>query len=153
MDVSPENLDQFLKLVLSAAAAGKWSSLAALALVAGVWALRKFVAPKAPFFATGEGGAVLTVLTSFVGALATAVLAGTALTGSLVWGSLQVALLAAGGWSLAKHLLPLLLKVPALAALFARGSAPVAVAEAQKEGLAAAVVAKAPKAEDIANGP
>lgn len=151
--VTPETLDQFLQLVLGAVSAGKWSSVAALALVAAVWAVRKFIAPKAPFFATGEGGAVLTIASSFVGAFATAVLAGTPFTWVLVWSSLQVALLAAGGWSLLKHLLPLLLKIPGLGAFFAAGDATASVAKSEKEGLAAAVVAKTPKPEDIANGP
>lgn len=151
--VTPDALDKFLSLVLEAAVAGKWSSLAALGLVAAVWALRKFIVPKAPFFATGEGGAVLTILTSFVGAVATAVLAGAAFSGTLVWSSLQVALLAAGGWSLVKHLLPLLLKAPFLAKLFARGDAATAVTKAEKEGLAAAAGARTPKSDDIANGP
>ncbi len=151
--ITPDNLSEFLQLVVSAVAAGKWASVAALVLVATVWALRKFIAPKVPFFATGEGGAVLTIATSFGGALATALLAGTAVSGGLILSSLQVALLAAGGWSLLKHLLPLLLRVPFLANLFARGDAAVAVTAAQKEGLAAAVAAKTPKAEDVANGP
>lgn len=151
--VSPENLDAFLKLVLAAVATGKWASVAALALVAAVWGLRKFVAPKVPFFATGEGAAVLTISASFVGALATALLAGSALSVPLVWSSLQVAVMAAGGWSLAKHLLPLLLKVPFLAALFPpKADGPTLVTGAQKVGLAAAVVAKAPTSDEIANG-
>lgn len=151
--VTPENLEAFFKLVLGAASAGKWAHLAALALVAMVWALRKFVAPRAPFFSTGEGGAVLTVLSSFVGAFATALLAGTAFSWTLVWSSLTVALLAAGGWSLAKHLLPLLLKIPFIAKLFPpKADGAALVSSAQKQGLASAVVAKSPSPEDIANG-
>ena len=151
--ITPDTLDAFLRLVLNAATSGKWAQLAALALVAAVWALRKFVAPKAPFFSTGEGGAVLTILTSFVGALATALLGGASFSWPLLWGAVQVAVLAAGGWSLSKHLLPLLLKIPFLAKLFPpKANGPVLVADAAKVGLAAAVVAKSPSPEDIAHG-
>ncbi len=151
---TPDQLDLFFKLVLGAATAGKWAQLAALALVAVVWALRKFIAPKMPFFGTGEGGAVLTVLTSFAGAFATTLLAGAAFSWPLVWSSLQVAFLAAGGWSLAKHLLPLLMKVPFLAALFPpKSNGPGLVAEAQKIGLANAVAAKSPTSDELVNKP
>src|SRR5688500_17876274 len=122
---SPDQLDKFLGMLLEAAMAGRWSVVVALALVGAVWLLRK--APW-PFLKTGEGGALLTVATSFAAAFATAAIAGAALSGPLLWSSLQVALLASGGWSLAKHLLPLLLKIPAVGKLFARGDAKVAVA-------------------------
>jgi hypothetical protein len=150
--VTPENLEAFFKLVLTAASAGKWAQLVALALVGLVWLLRKLIVPKVPFFATGEGGALLTVLTSFVGALATAVLApGVTFSWTLVSGAFYAALMAAGGWSLAKHLLPLVMKLPFLAALFPpKGDGPVLVADAEK--LAAAVTAKAPTPEELANG-
>lgn len=150
---TPENFDAFSKAVIAAVADGKWPAVAALALVAAVWALRKFIAPSAPFFATGEGGAVLNVLTSFAGAIATALFTGVTFTPALLWTSLQLSLLASGGWSLLKYLLPLLLKIPFLATIFARGSAPAAVSDAEKKGLAAAVVAKPPKSDELANGP
>lgn len=142
--VTPDNLEMFFKLVLGAATAGKWAQLAALALVAAVWALRKFIAPKAPFFATGEGGAVLTVLSGFVGALATTLLAGGAFSWALVWSSLQVSFLAAGGWSLAKHLLPLALKAPFIAKLFPPKAEVVVFAKAEP--------VKAATSDEIVNG-
>lgn len=154
MDTSPDSLQQFAELVINAAKSGQWAMLAALGLVAVVWAVRKWGAPKLPFLATPEGGAVLNLATGFSGALLTALLGGTPFTWGLAWASLQVSILAAGGWSLFKSLLlPLLLKVPFLANLFARGDAATAITEAKKAALAAAVVAKPPKSTDVANGP
>ncbi len=152
--VSPENLGQFAELVIKAAQGGQWQMLAALALVAAVWGARKWGAPSLPFLGTPEGGAVLNIATGFSGALLTAAIGGTPITWALVWASFQVSVLAAGGWSLFKSLLlPLLLKIPFLANLFARGDAKAAITEAEKAGLAAAVVAKPPTSTDIANGP
>lgn len=152
--VTPDNLADFAGLVLKAAQSGQWPMVAALALVAVVWAIRKWGTPAIPFLGTPEGGAVLNLATGFSGALLTALMSGTPFTWSLAWASLQVSILAAGGWSLFKSLLwPLLLKVPFIAGLFARGAAAAVVTEAQKKGLAAAVVAKPPTSTDIANGP
>lgn len=153
---SPENLAEFVKLVTAAAAARNWAMVAAFALVAAVWALRKFGAPKAPFFATPEGGAVLNLATSFSGAFLTALVAGTPFSWGLLLSAFQVSLLAAGGWGLASSLLfPLLLKIPLLANVFGRGSAAEAEARAKAAGLAAAnvVAAKPPSSDSIANGP
>lgn len=152
--VSPENLGEFVALVLQAAQGGQWPMVAALALVAVVWAARKWGAPQVPFLGTPEGGAILNIATGFAGAFLTALMGGTPFTWGLLWASLQVSLLAAGGWAMLKSLVwPLLLRVPFIANLFSRGDAAVVVTDAQKAGLAAAVVAKPPKPTDIANGP
>jgi hypothetical protein len=143
-----ESPSDFVQLLVNAALSGRWPLVAALVLVGLVWVGRKLLAPKVPFFATGAGGAVLNLLTSFSVALATALLPGTAFTWSLLWVALQASLVAAGGWSLLKYLLPL---VPGLGSLFARGDAAASIASSEKVGLATEPPAR--KAEDVVNGP
>jgi hypothetical protein len=146
------NLEVFLKLILDSAAGGQWAMLGALLLVGGVFLARKTLAPKVPFLATPEGGSLLNLLGSFGSALVLA-LTGTPFSWALVWAVL-LSVLSTGGRAFVKNLLwPMLLRIPALANLFGRGDAAEATAKAQKAGLAAAVVAKAPKADDVANGP
>ncbi len=154
--VTPDNLSQFVGMVVDAAKGGQWPMVAALALVAAVWALRKFGAPKVPFFATSQGGAVLNLATGFSGAFLTALVAGSPFSWGLVWSAFNVSLLAAGGWGLASSLLfPLLMKIPFLANIFARGDAAKIEAEAKAAGLAAAnaIAGKPPTSDLIANGP
>lgn len=145
---TPDDPASFVQLLVDAALSGRWPLVVALALVALVWALRKFLAPQVPFFGTGGGAAVLNVATSFSFALATPLLAGVTFTWSLLWVALQASLVAAGGWSLLSHLLPL---IPGLGNLFARGDATASIAKAEK--LAAAVAATPPTSDSIANGP
>lgn len=148
--MTPENPEEFAKLVFQAASEGKWLSLVALALIGIVWAVRKYGAPKVPFFATSEGGAIVNIVTSFVLALSGALLAGTPPTWGMAWVALQTSFLAAGGWSLVRNLLPFFARfVPWLGS----GDASASIATAKKEGDAAASVAKPKTATDIVNGP
>jgi hypothetical protein len=148
--MSPDNPEQFAQLVFDAARDGKWLSLLALGLIGLVWAIRKFAAPKVPFFGTGEGGAVVNFGTGFLLALATAILAGSPPSWAMAWVSLQTSFLAAGGWSLFKSLIPLLVRlVPG----FGAGNAAASIATAKKEGEAAAAETKPKTAADIINGP
>ncbi len=142
---------ELVQLLIRAALDGHWPKVVALGLVIAVFLLRKILAPKIPFFGTGPGGAVLNLLTSFSVALATPLLGGVVFTWSLLWVALQASLTAAGGWSLARYLWPLLPE--AFRKLFSRGDSTEAIAESKKEGIAAAVVAKSPRPEDIVNGP
>lgn len=97
---------------------GQGALAAALALVAAVFVLRKFVAPMVPFFGTDAGGALLVLLTSETGALLTAVAAAGGkfehVTGALLLKALQVGFAAAGGWAVLKKLV-----APAAAAAWA----------------------------------
>lgn len=109
------SVEQFAQLVLDAAQSKNWWLLLALALSGAVFLLRKYGDKipfyskwLAPFFATPTGGAVLTLVSAFVGALATALLGGATMTGALALSALKIALTAAGGWTLLKHLWPLL---------------------------------------------
>ncbi len=148
--LTPDDPSGFVKLLIDAALGGRWPLVVALVLVALVWGLRKFLAPKVPFFATGGGAAVLNIATSFSLALATPLLAGVVFSPALLWVALQASLAAAGGWSLLSHLLPL---IPGMGDLFARGNAAASISEAEKKGLAAAVAATPPTSDKIANGP
>ncbi len=148
--ISPDSPSAFVQLLVNAAMSGRWPLLVALALVGIVWLLRKLVAPKVPFFATGEGGAVMNLATSFTLALATALLPGAAFTWSLLWVALQASLVASGGWSLLKYLLPL---IPGLSGLMARGDATAIEADAKAAGDVAAKAAAIKTATDIINKP
>lgn len=151
---SPDNLGDFARALLAAVMGGQWAVLVGLVLVAVVWAARKFLAPVAPFFATDEGAFTLNLLTSFLLAIATAVTAGglAAVTWPVALKALEVSFLAAGGFAAVKKFaLPLLMRIPWFAALVSRGTAAAAVTQAQKLGLAAAVTAKSPTSDEIAN--
>lgn len=146
---SPENIEVFLGLVLEAIRSGQWALVAALLLVVAVFLVRKTV--KAPFLATPEGGALLNLAGSFASGLVLA-FTGTPFSWALVW-TVLLSVMASGGRSLIKSLLPLLLRIPFLAQAFGRGSAAEVEDAAKKAGIAAAVGARAPKSEDIVNGP
>lgn len=146
------NLELFLKLILDAASSGQYAMLGALLLIGGVFLVRQFLAPKVPFLATPEGGALLNLFGSFGSGLVLA-LTGTPFSWALVW-SVLLSVFSTSGRAFVKNLLwPMLLRIPFLAKLFSRGDAAAAEAKASKVGLAAAVDAKAPTSQDIANGP
>lgn len=97
----PETIGPFLEALTAAIASGNWPTVAVLALVAGVWALRKYGVKKLPFFQSEIGGTALVALTAFTGAVAAAAFAG----GPIVWavvllGAAKAAATAAGGWQL-----------------------------------------------------
>lgn len=137
--ITPDSLEVFAGLVVKAIQNGQWAVVVALAIVAGVWGVRKVLGPKYPVLESGRAGAILNLVGSFGSGLAVAA-AGAPFSWAMVL-SVVLSLMTSGGWSLVRNL------------LFGRGEAPAAITAAQKEGLAAAVVAKTPKAEDIANGP
>lgn len=146
------NLELFLKVLLDAASSGQWAMLGALLLVGGVWLVRFKFSGSIPFLATPEGGTLLNFAGSLGSGLVLA-LTGTPFSWALVW-SVLLSVLSTSGRAFVKNLLwPLLLRVPFVANLFARGDAATAIATAEKKGLAAAAGARTPKAEDIANGP
>lgn len=95
----------FLKTIVDAAMSRNWAWLAALALVAVVWALRRFAGGKLPWLKTDRGGAVLVLATSVVGALATSLGAGKALGGEVVLQAVYVGFMAAGGFTWLKRML------------------------------------------------
>lgn len=149
---SPDQLSDFAKLAFDSVTSGKWQAVAALALVAAVWAVRKFVAPKVPFFGTDAGGAVMLLGTSALGGLATALLAGGALSGPMLWAAVAVAVKAAGGWTLAKRLLPLAYPVLAKLGFPTLLDAHAAKEEAVQAGKDAAAAVKARSPLDVING-
>ncbi len=126
-EVTPTDgsLLDYAKPVYEAVMHGQWWLAASLALVLSVAMFRKYAPGKAREWAhTDVGGAVLVLLMSFGGAVATALAAGgvgAAMSVSLAWMAFKVALGAAGGYSLAKKLLvPLLRKLAAVAPSWAK---------------------------------
>lgn len=103
------DLISLAKPILAAVMSGQWAAGAALALVLLVAATRKYGAKRWPVLATDAGGTAMTLVGSFGGALATALLAGSAPTLALVWAALGIAVAASGGYTMIKRLaLPLL---------------------------------------------
>lgn len=149
---------QFLDALLAGSLS--WTNaLAVGVLILVVAALKVGLAKLHPFFTTASGTILINVVTSGLTAAALAFMAGAAFKWVLLGGALAASIKAAGGVSLLKHLLPLvpgltdlLLKLPFVSKLFPpKGDAPALVTEAQKAGLAAAVAAKAPSPESVAN--
>lgn len=150
-------LNELARLAFDAVTAGGLTLpnvVAVVALVAVVAALKLALAPRVPFFSTPAGVILLNVAVSGFAAVVTALAGGTAFTWALLGTTLVMSWKAAGGWTLLKHLWPVV--EPLLVKIFpfmARGDAATTMTEAQKTGLAAAVVAKTPTSTDIANGP
>lgn len=149
------DLQTLAQMAFEAATRGglSWQNLLAVGALVGVVALlRLFLAPRVPFFATPEGGILLNVLVSGFAATVTALCGGAAFTWGLLGASLVMSWKAAGGWTLLKNLVPLVLSLPFIAKLFPpKGDGLALVTEAQKAGLATAV-SSGKKPEDIANG-
>jgi hypothetical protein len=108
---------ELAKPVFAAVMSGQYILGAALALVLCVALVRKYarhIPRVAKCLATDAGGALLTLVGSFGGALGTAILAGAAPSLAMAWVALGVAVSAAGGYSLIKKLgAPLVDKAPA----------------------------------------
>ncbi len=90
------------KPIFEAVMSGQWALGAALALVLLVAVARRYLAPKWSFLGTELGVALMVVVGSFGGALATAFAAGAGASGGVLWAALGIAVSAAGGWKLAK---------------------------------------------------
>jgi hypothetical protein len=140
---TPENLEAFLGLIVAAIKGGQWPLLSILTLILGVWAIRKYLGPKHPALLTGAAGASLNILAGFLTAVGVSLIGGIPFTWALA-GSALLSSVAAGWFSLASALLP---------GTFKRGDAPASITAAEKAGLAAAVTAKPPTSDSIANGP
>lgn len=91
--------------IFKAIMSGQYIYAAAAALVFLVAAARKYGAPKLPFLGSKVGGALLAVVGSFAGAVATALAAGAALSWGMVTAAGSVAFTAVGGFVLLKDLL------------------------------------------------
>lgn len=91
-------------LMLQAARDRNWAMLAALIVVAVVWAIRYLGEPVLPWLGTDKGGAVVSLVTAWAGAVVSALAAGQPVDMELFVSSLGVAATASGGWTLAKKL-------------------------------------------------
>lgn len=99
------SLLDYAKPVLDAVMSGNYAYAAALALVLVAAVARKYGAKHWSFLATDAGGALIVLLASFGGALATTTAAGAWPSLAMVWVAAKVAAMAAGGWSLVKKIL------------------------------------------------
>lgn len=162
----PDGLEALAVSIFQAIRSGQLSLTSAVAVVAlmvVVWLLRKVLAPKFPFFATKLGALVLNIVASGLAAAVTAIMAGTSFTWALLGASLLMSYYAAGGhgiwktvWEQAEpYVWPLVSKVlPSwLLGFISRGNVAVIEAKINKAGLAAAVTARAPASDAVANGP
>lgn len=119
---SPDDpaMSEMLKAVLDALRGHQYPFAASLALVFAVALTRRYGAKKWPALAGDMGGAVLTLLGAFGGAMAAALGSGSALSGSLAWTATGIAVSAAGGYTLIKKLIV----DPMLASAWYRTKAP-----------------------------
>lgn len=149
---NPDQLADFLKIVFEAVMAGKWTSVAAFALVLAIWGARKYLVPHVPFLATQAGGALLALGTAVLGGCASALLAGAGVSWPVILAAVTLAVKAAGGWTLASHLLPLL--YPLLAKMGMPGllDAHAVKLEAKAAGVEAVKALKVRTVEDVVNG-
>lgn len=100
-----DNSDAFMKNAFDAVMSKNWTMVTALALIAFVWLLRKFGSKRLPFLATDRGGAMLVMVTSVLGALATALGAGRPVSGDVLRQAVTLGFLAAGGWTWVKKVM------------------------------------------------
>lgn len=100
----PSNIEAFARAIFDAVTSKNYALVAALAVVALVYLARKYAGPKVPFLQTDKGGVLLSLATSFAGALATALFAGGPISLALVSQALIVAFTASGGWSMIRKL-------------------------------------------------
>jgi len=115
----PESILELAKPVFDAVLAGQYLLAAALMLVLAVAVIRRYV--PWPFLRTDDGGALLALVASFGGAMATAIAAGAPLSWGMAWVAVGVAFAAAGGYSMIKKLLvPRLQQVRAILPPWAR---------------------------------
>jgi hypothetical protein len=136
----------FMQLVVSAVQSGKWALVAVLGLVGVVWVAKKLLAPRFPFFATKPGEMLLALVGSLMGAVITAAASLSLPTGAALLAALGIWFTTVGGLpAFTEAFLPMLMKVPFVAALFPPKMAVV-------EGVKLAPV-KASTSDQVANGP
>jgi hypothetical protein len=92
------------KPILDAVSNGQYIAAAALAVILGVAVLKKYGSARWPFLATDAGGSLLVLGASAAGAFAASIKEGVDVSWNLAWGSLMIAVTAAGGYSLFKRL-------------------------------------------------
>jgi len=106
--ITPDDPSTFLQTLLGALTGKHWIAVAALALVAGVWGLRRAAAflgwAWLKWANTSRGGAVLALATSLAGAVAYAAVRGT-LSPDTIMHALEVGFLAAGGWTAIRRII------------------------------------------------
>jgi hypothetical protein len=106
------SVTDLIKPIFEAVKSGNSFLAAAMTLVLLVALARRYGISRFPFLGSDAGGAAMTLVGSFGGALSTALLAGSAPSLGLLSTALGIAVAASGGYSMAKRLLvPLLEKL------------------------------------------
>ncbi len=95
----------FLERVLEAVKSSNWRMLAALAVIALVYAARRWASRVWPWLATDRGGAALVLATAMLGAVVNTWGAGKAMSLQMVLSALQIGFLAGGGYAVVKKLI------------------------------------------------
>lgn len=98
------SLLDLLKPVYEAFTSGHYLYAGSLSVVLLVAILRRYGSNKLPWFGSDEGGAVLTLVGSFAGAIATSLAGGSPVSLTMAWTALSIAVGAAGGYVLIKKL-------------------------------------------------
>lgn len=105
---SPDTLSVILDMVrpiYDAFAHGSYVYAGALALVLAVALTKRYLGDRVPWLHTDAGGATMTLAGAFGAALAAALTGGIGVSTAILWHALVVAVGAAGGYSLVRHLL------------------------------------------------
>lgn len=103
--LTPDNLSAFAGIAVDAAKQGNSAMLISLAVVVAVWLVRKYLGPKIPFLQTKRGGAILGLLTSLSGGVASTLASGKGWSWDILVSAAKIAFTAAGGWMTMKHLI------------------------------------------------
>lgn len=104
-EASDGSLMDLFTPVVDAFRGGDYPFAAAVMLVFLVAVTKKYGGNRFPFLASGKGNALLVLLGSFGGAMATALAGEGTLSGHVAWTATGIAVAAAGGYSLIKTLI------------------------------------------------
>ena len=99
-----DTLEEIARSVVETFSSGQYGEAAILAVVLGVSAFRKFLAPRFPFWASDVGGGLLVLVIAFGTTLTASLSAGESLSLGLLWTAFKVAGAASGGYTLVKRL-------------------------------------------------
>jgi len=101
---SPDDPNAFFGAIVTAVQGGQWRVVAVLAVVALVWAAKRWGSTYWPFLGTSRGGALLALAAGLVSTLGPALVAGTPFSLKLLLDALLLGVTAAGGWVVVRRL-------------------------------------------------
>lgn len=160
--VGDSDLIEMARPVFNAIMSGQYWLATAGALVLAVALLRRYGVKRWAWLGSSAGAAVLVIVGAFGAALGSTLAAGAAMSGSVAWVALKVALAAAGGFSLLKALLVPVLEraaakwpkvAPIVAVVLWVFRSPSALAKADASGAAAVKAKPAGGADGVTGAP